>query len=95
MRKTEALKKKNSQASTTDTSLLTAFYLISLQIAKCKKPYSDGEELIKLSLIAACNEVLKDGYLIWQKTQKHNSLKRILKSNLFALQLDEATDIQN
>jgi len=51
-------KKLISQASTTDTSLLTASYLISSQIAKCKKPYSIGEELIKPSLIVACNEVL-------------------------------------
>jgi hypothetical protein len=29
-----------------------------LQIAKCKKPYSIGEELIKPSVTAACNEVL-------------------------------------
>jgi len=60
MRKRDALKiekKIISQASTTDTSLLTASYLV-LQIDKCKKPYSIGEELIKPSLIAACNEVL-------------------------------------
>jgi len=40
MRKRDALKIENkiiSQALTTDTSLLTASYLISLQIAKCKK----------------------------------------------------------
>jgi len=40
MRKRDALKIENkiiSQASTTDTSLLTASYLISLHIAKCKK----------------------------------------------------------
>jgi len=61
MSKRDALKiekKIISQASNTDTSLLTASYLISLQIAKCKKPYSIGEEVIKPSLIAACNEVL-------------------------------------
>ena len=61
MRKRDALKiekKIISQISTTDTSLLTASHLISLQTAKCKKPYSFGEELIKPSLIAACNEVL-------------------------------------
>jgi len=61
MRKRDALKIKKtiiSQASPTDNSLLTASYLISLQIAKCKKPYSIGEEFIKPSLIAACNEVL-------------------------------------
>ena len=46
------------QASTTDTSLLTASYLILLQIAKCKKLYSTGEELIQPSLIAVCNAVL-------------------------------------
>ena len=59
MRKSDALKIENkiiSQASPTDTSLLTAPYLISLQIAKCKKPYSIGEELIKPSLIAVCDE---------------------------------------
>ena len=40
MRKRDALKTEKkiiSQASITDTSLLTASYLISLQIAKCKK----------------------------------------------------------
>jgi len=61
MRKRDTLKiekKIISQASTTDTSLLTESYLISLQIAKCKIPYSIGEELMKSSLIAACNEVL-------------------------------------
>jgi hypothetical protein len=52
------VKKIISEASATDTSLLTATYLISLQIAKCKNTYSIGEELIKPSLIAACNEVL-------------------------------------
>jgi len=60
MRKRDALKIEMeiiSQASTTDTSLLTASYLISLQIDNCKKPYSIGEELIKSSLTAACNEV--------------------------------------
>ena len=61
MSKRDALKieeKIISQASNTNNSLLTASYLISLQIAKCKKPYSIGEELIKPSLITACNEVL-------------------------------------
>jgi len=58
MPKTDAFKIENkiiSQVSTTDTSLLTASYLISLQIGKCKKPNSNGEQLIKPSLIAACN----------------------------------------
>ena len=32
--------------------------LISLETAKCKNPYSTGEEHIKPSLIAVCNEVL-------------------------------------
>ncbi|PNF14726.1 hypothetical protein B7P43_G08936 [Cryptotermes secundus] len=61
MRKRDALKVEKKiiyQASTTDTSLLTASYLMALQIAKYKKSYSIGEELIKPSLIAACNEVL-------------------------------------
>jgi len=56
IRKRDALKiekKIISQASTTDTSFLTESCLISLRIAKCKKLYSVGEELIKPSLIAA------------------------------------------
>jgi len=60
MHKRDALKietKIISQVSTTENSLLTASYLISLWIAKCKKLYSIGEELIKPSLIATCNEV--------------------------------------
>ena len=116
MRKRNALKiekKIISQASTTDTSLLTASYLISLQIAKCKKPYSIGEELIKPSLIAACNEVLgqsaaskmKDIPLSNDTVERRISdmaedtetqlIEKIKKSKLFALQLDESTDIQN
>jgi len=51
-------KKIITQPSNTDSSLLTAFYLITLRIAKCKNLYSIGEELIKPSCIAACNEVL-------------------------------------
>ena len=116
MRKIDALKiekKIISQASTTDNSLLTASYLISLQIAKCKQPYSIGEELIKPSLIAACNEVLgqsaaskmKDIPLsndtderrisdMAEDTEKQLTAK-INKSELFGLQLDESTDIQN
>ena len=50
MRKRGALKiekKTISQASTTETSLLTAFYLISLQTAKLKNLYYTGEEHFK------------------------------------------------
>ena len=114
MRKRNALKiekKIISQASTTDTSLLTAPYLISLQIAKCKKPHSTGEELNPL--IAACNEVLgqsaaskiKDIPLSNYTVERRISdmaedtetqlIEKIKKSKLFALQLDESTDIQN
>jgi hypothetical protein len=35
-----------------------ASYLTSLNVAKCKRPYAIGEELIMLSLVAACNELL-------------------------------------
>jgi len=102
-----------SHASTTDTSLLTVSYLISLQIAKCKKPYSIGGELIKPSLIAACNEVLGQSAVskikdipLWNDTVERRIsdmaedtetllIEKIKKSKLFALQLDESTDIQN
>ena len=116
MRKRDALKiekKIISQASTTNTSLLTASYLISLQIAKCKKPYSIGEELIKPSVITAYNEVLGQSAAIKMKdiplsnvtVERRISDKRedtemqliekIKISKLFALELDESTDIQN
>jgi len=116
MRKRDALKiekKIISQASTTDNSLLMASYLISLQTAKCKKPYSIGEELVKPSLIAACNEALSlsaaskmkdipfsNGTVerrisdMAEDTEKQLATK-INKSELFALQLDASTDIQN
>jgi len=102
-----------SQTSTTDISLLTSSYLISLQTAKCKKLSSIGEELIKHSLIAACNEVLgqsaaskmKDIPLSNDTVERQISdmaedtemqlNEKILKSKLFALQLDESTDFQN
>jgi len=103
-------KKIISQASTTDTSLLTASYVISLQIAKCKKAYSIGEALIKPSLTAACNEVLgqaaaskmKDIPLSNDTVERRISYmaedtetQPIKKSKLSALQLDESTDIHN
>jgi hypothetical protein len=61
MRKRDTLKierKIISQASTTGTLLLTTSCLIPLQTAKCRNPHFVGEELIKPSLIDACNEVL-------------------------------------
>ena len=88
-------------------------YLISLQIAKCKKPYSIGEELIKPSVITAYNEVLGQSAAIKMKdiplsnvtVERRISDKRedtemqliekIKISKLFALELDESTDIQN
>ena len=41
-----------------DKSLLKAFYLRALQIAKNKKPYTIGEELIKPCMLQACEEIL-------------------------------------
>jgi hypothetical protein len=46
-----------TQTSTIDKSLLTSSYLVALQIARFKKTFSVGEELIKPSLTAVCNEV--------------------------------------
>jgi len=106
-------KKIISQASITDTSLLTASYVISLQTANCKKAYSIDEEHIKPSLIAACNEILgqyaaskmKDISLLNGTVERRISnlaevtetqlTKKIKKSKLFALKLDETTDIHN
>jgi len=44
--------------------------------------------------ISFSNDKLKGGYLIWQKIQKRNLPEKLKKSKLFALQLDEPTDIQ-
>jgi hypothetical protein len=54
---TDALKIENKIISAADTSLVTASYLISLQVAKCETLYCIDKELIELPLIAACNEV--------------------------------------
>ena len=42
-----------------DNSLLNASYLIALQIAKNKKQYTIGEELIKPCMLQACEVVLE------------------------------------
>ena len=44
--------------TTTEKSFLHAFYLISLQIAKTKKPYTIGEELIKPCILSAAEQIL-------------------------------------
>ena len=49
----------------------------------------------KMKDISFSNDKLKGGYLIWQKIQKRNLPEKLKKSKLFALQLDESTDIQN
>jgi len=41
-----------------DKSLLNASYLVALQIAKNKKPYTIGEDLIKPCMLQACEVVL-------------------------------------
>ena len=41
-----------------EKSLLKAFYLIALQIAKNKKPYTIGEDLTKPCMLQACKAVL-------------------------------------
>ena len=44
--------------TTTKKSFLHASYLISLQIAKTKKPYTIGEELIKPCILSAAEQIL-------------------------------------
>jgi hypothetical protein len=80
MRKREALQIENeviSRASTIETSLLTASYLISLQIAKRKTPYSIGEELIKTSLFLLCNEVLGQSAVNKVERERFSFIQRI------------------
>ena len=44
--------------TTTEKSFLHASYLISLQIAKTKKPFTIGEELIKPCILSAAEQIL-------------------------------------
>ena len=43
---------------TTEKSFLNASYLISLKIAKTKKTYTIGEELIKPCILSAAEQIL-------------------------------------
>ena len=56
----EGMKKQKSLKNMVveDKSLLKASYLIALQIAKNKKPYTIGENLIKSCMLQACGAVL-------------------------------------
>lgn len=47
-----------TKVTVADKFLLKASYLIALQIAKNKKLYTIGEELIKPCMLQACEEVL-------------------------------------
>lgn len=72
-----------------DKSLLKASYLIANQIAKCKKPYTIGEELIKPCMLKACEQIL--GMQAVQKLKvipmSDNTIKRRIE--------DMAEDIEN
>jgi len=41
-----------------DKPILKASYLVALQIARNKKPYTIGKDLIKPCMLQACEEVL-------------------------------------
>lgn len=72
-----------------DKSLLKASYLIANQIAKCKKPYTIGEELIKPCMLKACEQIL--GMEAVEKSKvipmSNNTIKRRIE--------DMAEDIEN
>ena len=51
-------KKQMKKMTTTEKSFLHASYLISLQIAKTKKYYTIGEELIKPCILSAAEQIL-------------------------------------
>ena len=50
--------KQMKNMTTTEKSFLHASCLVSLQIAKTKKPYTIGEELIKSCILPAAEEIL-------------------------------------
>ncbi|XP_026546538.1 SCAN domain-containing protein 3-like isoform X1 [Notechis scutatus] len=72
-----------------DKSLLKASYLTALQIAKNKKPYTIGEELIKPCMLQACEEVLGK-----QAVQELNAIP--MSANTIRRRIEDmAEDIEN
>lgn len=91
-RKRDDMKKQISslvKMTVEDKSIVKASYLIALQIAKSKKPYTIGEELIRPCLLQACEQVL--GKQALQKLKvipmSANTVKRRIE--------DMAEDIEN
>jgi hypothetical protein len=58
--KIEDQQKDLVSVTNTGSSVVRASFLISLRIAKCKKPFTIGENLIKPAMVDACREVLGD-----------------------------------
>lgn len=75
--------------TTEDKSLLKASYLVALQIAKNKKAYTIGEDLIKPCMLQVCEEVLGN--------QAVKKLKEIpMSANTIKRRIEEmAEDIEN
>ena len=70
----ENQKKDLVSLTSTGKSVLKASFLISLRIAKCKKPYTIGETLIKPAMIDACREVL--GEIAAKKVEKNITFRQ-------------------
>ena len=87
----EGMKKQKSLKNMVleDKSLLKASYLIAIQIAKNKKPYTIGEDLIKLCMLQACEAVLGKQAVKRLKviSMSANTVKRRIK--------EMANDIEN
>jgi hypothetical protein len=87
------------QVSITDTSLLTASYLIPLQTDKCKMPYSSRGKFIKNSWLLISWSFRRLRQIEWKKS--HCKMVRWTADTWYggwcrtAMQLGGSTDIQN
>ena len=91
--------------TTSEKSLLHVSYLISLLIAKTKKTYTIGEELVKPCILSAVEEILGSEALSNNTIQRRiedmamdieqQVIEEVKKSPYFAIQLDESTDVSN
>ena len=67
-------------------SVVKAFYIVALQVAKCKKPYSITKKLIKPCLVLVCMELL--GSLAADKMKTSSLLNDTIQRRISELSVD-------
>ncbi|XP_072381371.1 protein FAM200A-like [Diabrotica undecimpunctata] len=109
----KSLKNILKSYSTYDKATLKASYQLSLRIAKTKKPFTVGKELVLPCIVDSTKAILGDKYAkqmqniplsndtVSRRIEDMASdfetqlLKKIHSLKIFAVQLDESTDITN